>query len=127
MGTSLSELSHVVRAYEGLADVDIIHDHTLAGPLYMHRPGGIPVVTTIHGPLHARAADIYRAIARAGAVIAISRDQASHAPGVPVTRVIHHGMDLRGGSGGNGRRRLPVLRGPVVPGQGPAGSHQHRP
>ncbi|KQQ90082.1 glycosyltransferase family 4 protein [Pseudarthrobacter sp. SL88] len=105
MGTSLSELSHVVRAYEGLADVDIIHDHTLAGPLYMHRPGGIPVVTTIHGPLHARAADIYRAIARAGAVIAISRDQASHAPGVPVTRVIHHGMDLAAvpvGTGGGG-------------------------
>lgn len=105
LGTTLSELSHVVRAYEGLQDVDIIHDHTLVGPLYLHRPGGVPVATTIHGPIHAQAADIYRAVARKGAVIAISRDQASHAPDVPVTRVIHHGMDLSGvpvgtGSGG---------------------------
>ncbi|MBT2566858.1 glycosyltransferase family 4 protein [Arthrobacter sp. ISL-85] len=105
LGTTLSELSHVVRAYEGLQDVDIIHDHTLAGPLYLHRPVAVPVATTIHGPLHAQAADIYRAVARKGAVIAISRDQASHAPDVPVTRVIHHGMDLSAvpvgtGSGG---------------------------
>ncbi|MFF2346499.1 glycosyltransferase family 4 protein [Pseudarthrobacter sp. NPDC058119] len=105
LGTTLSELSHVARAYEGLQDVDIIHDHTLAGPLYLHRPAGVPVATTIHGPLHAQAADIYRAVARKGAVIAISRDQASHAPDVPVTRVIHHGMDLSAvpvGSGSGG-------------------------
>jgi len=105
LGTTLSELSHVARAYEGLQDVDIIHDHTLAGPLYLHRPAGVPVATTIHGPIHAQAADIYRAVARKGAVIAISRDQASHAPDVPVTRVIHHGMDLSAvpvGSGAGG-------------------------
>ena len=105
LGTTLSELSHVVRAYEGLKGVDIIHDHTLAGPLYLHRPGGVPLATTIHGPIHEQAADIYRAVARSGAVIAISRDQASHAPTVPVTRVIHHGMDLSAvpvGSGSGG-------------------------
>ncbi|MGN7201241.1 glycosyltransferase family 4 protein [Arthrobacter sp. SAFR-044] len=105
LGATLSELSHVVRAYQGLQDVAIIHDHTLAGPLYLHRPAGVPVATTIHGPLHTQAADIYRAIARSAAVIAISRDQASHAPDVPVSRVIHHGMDLSAvpvgtGSGG---------------------------
>ncbi|MHC6594216.1 glycosyltransferase family 4 protein [Arthrobacter sp. C152] len=105
LGTTISELSHVTRAYEGLQDVDIIHDHTLTGPLYLHRPPEVPVVTTIHGPIHEQAADIYRAVARRGAVIAISRDQASHAPDVPVTRVIHHGMDLSRvpvGTGGGG-------------------------
>ena len=105
LGTTMSELSHVIRAYEGLGDVDVIHDHTLIGPLFMHRPPGVPVATTIHGPINAQAADIYRSVARSGAVIAISRDQASHAPDVPVTRVIHHGMDLSAvpvgtGSGG---------------------------
>jgi glycosyltransferase involved in cell wall biosynthesis len=94
MGSTTSELSHVVRAYEGLWDVDIIHDHTMAGPLYLHSPRETPVVTTIHGPLNANAVDIYRAIARRADIIAISRDQASHAPDVPVTRVIHHGMDV---------------------------------
>jgi glycosyltransferase involved in cell wall biosynthesis len=93
MGLTISELSHVIRAHEALKDVDIIHDHTLTGPLYLHRRQEIPLATTIHGPLHAQAEDIYRAIARRSAIIAISRDQASHAPNVPVTRVIHHGMD----------------------------------
>ena len=95
MGSTTSELSHVVRAYKSLGSVDIIHDHTMAGPLYVNSPQGTPVVTTIHGPLNAHAVDIYGAIARRrAAIIAISRDQASHAPEVPITRVIHHGMDV---------------------------------
>jgi glycosyltransferase involved in cell wall biosynthesis len=105
LNLTLSELSHVARAYAGMEGVDIIHDHTMAGPLYLLRPERTPVVTTIHGPLNAEAQDIYRAIARKAAVIAISRDQSSHAPDVPVTRVIHHGMDLASvpvGSGSGG-------------------------
>lgn len=94
LGLAISELSHVVRAYAAMGDVDIIHDHTLTGPLYVERPDQIPVATTIHGPLSADAVDIYRAIGRRAAVIAISRDQCSRAPEVPVTRVIHHGMDV---------------------------------
>lgn len=100
-----SELSHVARAYEGLESADIIHDHTLAGPLYAHRPEQVPVVTTIHCRLEPEAADIYRAIARNAAVIAISHNQGSHAPDIPITRVIHHGMDLSSvpvGSGSGG-------------------------
>lgn len=94
LGLTMSELSHVIRAYDGLRDVDIIHDHTLAGPLYARRPANVPVVTTIHGPLHQDAEDLYRAMAKDVAIVAISRDQASHAPDVPVTQVIHHGMDV---------------------------------
>lgn len=103
LGYTISELSHVIRAYQGLRGMDVIHDHTLAGPLYLHRPAQVPVVTTIHGPLNARAVDIYRAMARDSAIIAISRDQASHAPDVPVSRVIHHGMDVRTVPVGTGR------------------------
>ena len=105
LGTTLSELSHVARAYEGMGGVDIIHDHTLAGPLYLQRPEHVPVVTTMHGPLGAEATDIYRALGRKASIIAISRDQGSHALEVPVTRVIHHGMDLSSvpvGSGSGG-------------------------
>jgi glycosyltransferase involved in cell wall biosynthesis len=105
LNLSISELSHVARAYAALGDVDIIHDHTMAGPLYLHRPERIPVVTTIHCRLDPDAADIYRAIARSAVVIAISRNQGSHAPDVPVTRVIHHGMDVASvpvGSGSGG-------------------------
>lgn len=105
IGTTLSELSHVIRAYQELGGMDVIHDHTLAGPLYVNRPRSVPVVTTIHGRLTPAAADIYRAMGRNTSIIAISRDQVSHAPEVPVTRVIHHGMDLSTvpvGTGGGG-------------------------
>jgi glycosyltransferase involved in cell wall biosynthesis len=105
LNCTLAELSHVVRAYEGLRDVDIIHDHTLAGPLYRERPHRVPLVTTMHGPLTADSADIYRTVGGRGAIIAISRDQTAHVPDVPVTKVIHHGMDVASvpvGSGGGG-------------------------
>jgi glycosyltransferase involved in cell wall biosynthesis len=105
LGTTLSELSHVARAYAGFQEVDIIHDHTMAGPAYLQRPQHIPVATTIHGPLSAEARDVYSAIAGKAAIIAISRDQCSRAPEVPVARVIHHGMDLSSvpvGSGNGG-------------------------
>jgi glycosyltransferase involved in cell wall biosynthesis len=103
LGSTLSELSHVIRAYDGLASVDIIHDHTLAGPLVGRRRTGIPVVTTIHGPLTPASADLYRAMAAHTAIIGISRDQTSHVPDVPVTRVIHHGMDVSGVPAGSGK------------------------
>lgn len=103
LGFTMSELSHVIRAYKGLQGVDIIHDHTLAGPLYVHRPPKVPVVTTIHGPLHQEAEDLYRAMAPNVAIVAISRDQASHAPEVPVTQVIHHGMDVSAVPVGSGQ------------------------
>lgn len=38
LGETLSELEHIIKAYAGMGEVDIIHDHTLGGPLYGHRP-----------------------------------------------------------------------------------------
>ncbi|MCA4134356.1 glycosyltransferase family 4 protein [Arthrobacter sp. M4] len=103
LGFSLSELSHVVRSYEAMRGMDIIHDHTLAGPLYAHRPPGIPVVTTIHGRLLVPVAELYRAIGRNTSIIAISHDQTTHAPNIPVTAVIHHGMDVSSVPVGSGQ------------------------
>lgn len=118
LGFTISELSHVVRAYAGLRNADIIHDHTLAGPLFVHRPERVPVVTTMHGPLNAEAVDIYRAIAREAAIIAISRDQASHAPDVPVSRVIHHGMDVSAVPVGTGQGSYLCFVGRASPDKG---------
>ncbi|MDE8668795.1 glycosyltransferase family 4 protein [Pseudarthrobacter sp. H3Y2-7] len=119
MGLSLSELSHVIRAYEGLGDdVDIIHDHTLAGPLLARRASGAPVVTTIHGPLIPSSADLYRAMAADTAIIAISRDQASLVPDVPITRVIHHGMDVAAVPVGSGQGGYACFVGRMCPDKG---------
>lgn len=93
MGQSMSELPHVIRAYEALAGVDLIHDHTLTGPLYRHRPPDIPVVCTMHTVMTPELRSVYRMMARDTALVAISRDQAAAAPEVPIARVIHHGVD----------------------------------
>src|SRR4051794_27340576 len=53
MGSVDVELRHVVGAYDVLleAGVDLVHDHTYAGPLYAARlPDRPVVVTTNHGP-----------------------------------------------------------------------------
>jgi glycosyltransferase involved in cell wall biosynthesis len=118
LGFTLSELSHVIRAYEGLAGVDIIHDHTLAGPLAGRRRPGVPVATTIHGPLTPASADLYRAMAGNTAIIGISRDQTSHVPDVPVTRVIHHGMDVSAVPTGSGKGGYVCFVGRICPDKG---------
>lgn len=118
LGFTLSELSHVVRAYEGLGDMDIIHDHTLAGPLVARRKSNAPVVTTIHGPLVPASADLYRAMAGNTAIIGISRDQASKVPDVPITRVIHHGMDVSSVPLGSGKGGYVCFVGRMCPDKG---------
>jgi glycosyltransferase involved in cell wall biosynthesis len=100
-----AELAHVVRAYRAMADMDIVHDHTLAGPLYLNRPRGVPVVTTNHGPFRPPLCDIYHAMDGQTALVAVSRHQASTADGLPIARVILHGIDVQSvpvgdGSGG---------------------------
>lgn len=118
MGFTLSEMSHVIKAYQAMRGVDVIHDHTLAGPLYAHRPHSVPVVTTIHGPLTPKMADVYRAIGRNTSIVAISHDQASHAPDVPVAGVIHHGMDVSAVPVGQGSGGYACFVGRICPDKG---------
>ncbi len=89
------ELRHVAAAYDALAEMDIVHDHTLAGLFYCERSPDLPVVATNHGPFDADLADIYRRVADRIPIIAISHDQARRAPkDIPIASVIHHGLDL---------------------------------
>ncbi|MDO6142304.1 glycosyltransferase family 4 protein [Paenarthrobacter aurescens] len=118
LGQSFSELGHVIKAYTEMQDVDIIHDHTLAGPLYAHRPRGIPVVTTIHGPLSSSYAPLYRDMANDTAIIAISHDQISRTPDLKVSAVIHHGIDLSAVSVGRGAGGYVCFVGRMCPDKG---------
>lgn len=118
MGFTLSEMSHVVRAYDAMAGMDIIHDHTVGGPLYLRRPRRVPIVTTIHGPLNANALDVYRAMGQNTSIIAISQDQCSQARGVRVSRVIHHGLDLSTVPVGRGDGGYVCFVGRVCPDKG---------
>jgi glycosyltransferase involved in cell wall biosynthesis len=101
----LSEVRQVLYAYDLLAThgVDVVHDHTLVGPLYASRFAGLTVVTTNHGPFDNELGPIYRAVAATMPVVAISHHQATMAGDTPTT-VIHHGVDLDRfplGSGGD--------------------------
>ena len=96
MGDSGQEAAHVLAAYESLADVDIIHDHTVLGPLLALRaiPQTPPVVVTHHSVFSPVNVRIFTEIARSADVVAISHAQARTAGSVPVTAVVHHGIDL---------------------------------
>jgi glycosyltransferase involved in cell wall biosynthesis len=92
---SAAELQHVIHAYDEIRDwrADVVHDHTLVGPVYGQR-FGIPIVTTNHGPFDSELGDYYRAIGDTVPVIAISEHQASRAGSTPVAAVIHHGVEV---------------------------------
>jgi glycosyltransferase involved in cell wall biosynthesis len=96
IGLTVAESAHVLAAYEALADVDLIHDHTFLGPLVagvagIRRP---PVVTTNHGPFTDETRPIWSQIAQHASIVCISRSQARSSGGIPVSTVIHHGIDL---------------------------------
>ena len=93
IGMAVPELRHVVHAYDAVQDFDIVHDHTVFGPLYAERFPGLNVVTTIHGPFNDELTDLYSRTADRVPIICVSHDQRSCAPEVPVRAVIHHGID----------------------------------
>jgi len=111
IGSVIPETAHVLAAYESLADMDIIHDHTFLGPLIsglrgMRRP---PVVTTNHGPFSRETLPVLTEVSKHASIAAISHSQARQARenggALPITAVIHHGIDLnlyRAGRGGGG-------------------------
>ena len=96
MGAGVPEAAHVLAAYEALADCDVIHDHTVLGPLLaaQHGIGRPPVVTTSHGLFTPQTRRILAAVAGHAWIVAISRSQARSAGRIPIAAVIHHGIDL---------------------------------
>jgi glycosyltransferase involved in cell wall biosynthesis len=91
------ELRHLLHAYEVAGDFDIVHDHTLLGPLCVAGGTDVPVITTNHGVFDDELRAVYREIGRRVPIIAISRAQASTAiADIPIAGVIHHGLDPGG-------------------------------
>jgi glycosyltransferase involved in cell wall biosynthesis len=113
-----AELHQVIAGYAELAGCDVVHDHTLAGPLYAARFPELPVVTTNHGPFDRAAVLLYRAIAERVPVVAISRHQASTGAGVPIARVIHHGVDVAAFPPGTGGGGYALFLGRMTPDKG---------
>lgn len=98
LGAAVVELHHLIHGYEAMLEwgADVVHDHTLIGPVYARRHPDLPIVTTNHGPFNEELVTLYRAVTDQVALIAISDDQAGRGirAGLPIDAVIHHGIDL---------------------------------
>jgi glycosyltransferase involved in cell wall biosynthesis len=118
-GSLIDELGHVQAAYAELAGCDVIHDHTLLGPMWaITNMAAPPVVTTAHGPFTPELSELYRTVGRDVAVVAISHHQRDTAPEIPVARVIHHGLDMEHWPVGRGDGGYLVFLGRMHPDKG---------
>ncbi len=89
----MPELVHAakVAAILGTLSADVIHDHTVAGPLTaMGRL--TPTVVTAHGPVTGDRAEFYRALGGTIGMVAISNAQRSKAPDLPWTATVHNAI-----------------------------------
>jgi glycosyltransferase involved in cell wall biosynthesis len=93
LGESLPEVVHAAWANRHLdeLDLDVIHDHSLAGPLAA-RGRKAPTVVTAHGPLAGEMASYYRAICVDTSLVAISDSQRRLAPDVRWAGTVHNAI-----------------------------------
>jgi glycosyltransferase involved in cell wall biosynthesis len=95
LGEPLPEVLHsatVARILAGL-DVDLVHDHTLAGPLQA-RGRRVPTVVTMHGPVAGEPGEYYRQLGDTIDLVAISAAQRRAAPDLPWLGTVHNAVDV---------------------------------
>jgi glycosyltransferase involved in cell wall biosynthesis len=117
MGRASIELEHAVGAYEYVEECDVVHDHTLAGPLYSIRYPKLPVVATVHMPFGRTNQAVFGASVPRVALVAISN---SHARGasIPIDAVVHHGVDIDDFPYGDGSGGFLAVLGRMTPEKG---------
>lgn len=95
LGEPLPEVVNAARVSAVIgsgAEFDLVHDHTLAGPLLA--PGRtVPTVVTLHGPT-SDLADVVGPLGRAADLVAISDDQRRSAPNLNWVGTVHNGIDV---------------------------------
>ena len=104
MGRASIELEHAIGAYELVEDCDVVHDHTLAGPVYAARFPALPVVATNHMPFTRTMTAIFGAATPLVGPIAISHSHAA-STSLPIAGVVHHGATSTIFSCSGARRR----------------------
>jgi glycosyltransferase involved in cell wall biosynthesis len=95
LGEPLPEVLHAAAASRILADLDIdlVHDHTLAGPL-LARGREVPTVVTMHGPVAGEPGEYYRLLGDTIDLVAISAAQRRSAPDLPWVGTTHNAVDV---------------------------------
>jgi glycosyltransferase involved in cell wall biosynthesis len=95
LGTPVPEVvvaAAAARAFDDL-DLDLIHDHTLAGPL-LARGRSIPTIVTMHGPPTGPIGDFYRTLDRTVHLVAISDAQRASNLDLNWVGMVHNAIDV---------------------------------
>ncbi|MCI2238875.1 glycosyltransferase family 4 protein [Paenibacillus sp. TRM 82003] len=95
LGTPAPEVIHAAAAGAALADldVDVVHDHSLAGPL-LARGRRVPTVVTMHGPVDGEQGEYFAALGDSVDVVAISDAQRRLNPGINWVGRVHNAIDV---------------------------------
>jgi glycosyltransferase involved in cell wall biosynthesis len=93
LNESLPELLHVARVNDMIDKdaFDVVHDHTLIGPLTVAQRK-VPTVVTVHGCPRGEFGEYFGRLDRRVALVAISYAQRRLANHLPWTAVVHHGI-----------------------------------
>ncbi|WP_211244839.1 glycosyltransferase family 4 protein [Intrasporangium oryzae] len=94
LGDAVPEVVNAARVAQRLAceEVDLVHDHTLAGAL-LAIGRRTPTVVTVHGPT-TDLAELYRPLGKAVQLVAISDAQRAVAPDLNWIATVHNGIDV---------------------------------
>lgn len=95
LGEPLPEVLHTAAVARILAllDVDLVHDHTLAGPL-LARGRALPTVVTMHGPVAGEPGEYYRQLGDTVSLVALSAAQRRAAPDLAWRGTVHNAVDV---------------------------------
>ena len=95
MGTPFPEIVHALQADEHLQelDVDVVHDHSMGGPLTA-RARRIPTVLTAHGPVTGELGECYRLLSRHHPMVAISEAQRAMGPHLPWAGTVYNAIPV---------------------------------
>jgi glycosyltransferase involved in cell wall biosynthesis len=95
LGEPLPEILHLAAAARTLEDleVDLVHDHTLAGPLLAFGRS-VPTVVTAHGPVTGEIGEYYRRLGDRIRLVAISEAQRRAAPRLPWAATVNNGIPV---------------------------------
>jgi glycosyltransferase involved in cell wall biosynthesis len=90
---TILELVHSARAARAIEAIepDLVHDHSLAGPL-VALGRRHPTLVTVHGPVGGNEAEFYRSLAPEVSLVALSRAQRRQAPDLHWAGVVHNGI-----------------------------------
>ncbi|HET7173798.1 MAG TPA: glycosyltransferase [Nocardioidaceae bacterium] len=95
LGAPVPEVLHAARAAAALPHlrVDVVHDHSLAGPLLaVGRPR--PTLVTMHGPVDSELGDYYAALGDSVGMVAISDAQRRLRPELNWIGTVHNAIDV---------------------------------